>query len=37
MQQLQGEQGVFVKEEKMSMMILDLVVRFPSLEMKILN
>ncbi len=36
-QQLQDGQNVFVKEEKMSMMILDLVVQYPNLRMKILN
>ena len=36
-QQLQDGQSVSVKEEKMSMMILDLVVQYPNLQMKILN
>ena len=36
-QQLQDEQNVFVKEEKMSMIILDLLVHYPNLQVKILN
>ena len=36
-QQLQDGQNVFVKEEKMSMIILDLLVHYPNLQVKILN
>ena len=36
-QQLQDEQNAFVKEEKMSMIILDLLVHYPNLQVKILN
>ena len=37
MQQLQDGQNVFVKEEKMSMIILNLLVQYPNLQMKIFN
>ena len=37
LQQLQDGQKVFIKEEKMSMIILDLLVHYPNLQMKIFN
>ena len=36
-QQLQDGQNAFMKEEKMSVIILDLLVHYPNLQMKILN
>ena len=36
-QQLQDGQNVFVKKEEMSMMILDLLLHYPSLQVKIFN
>ena len=36
-QQLQDGQNVFVKEEEMSIIILDLLVHYPNLQLKILN
>ena len=36
-QQLQDGQKVFEKEEKMSMIILNLLVQYPSLQVKLLN
>ena len=37
MQQLQDGQNVFMKKEKMSMIILDLLVHYPNLQAKIFN
>ena len=37
LQQLQDGQNAFVKEEKMSMIILDLLVHYPNLQVKIFN
>ena len=37
MQQLQDGQNVFVIEEKVSVIILDLLVHYPNLQLKILN
>ena len=36
-QQLQDGQNAFMKEEKMSVIILDLLAHYPNLQMKILN
>ena len=36
-QQLQDGQNAFMKEEKMSMIILHLLVQYPNLQVKILN
>ena len=37
LQHLQDGQNVFVKEEKMSMIILDLLVHYPNLQVKIFS